>query len=44
VPNIERVDRLVQLIAKQKGKSNPEVDKIVTLVDGWLDKNRKKAA
>ena len=43
-PNIERVDRLVQLIAKQKGKSNPEVDKIVTLVDGWLEKNRKKVA
>jgi hypothetical protein len=43
-PNIERVDRLVQLIAKQKGKSSPEIDKIVTLVDGWLEKNRKKAA
>ncbi len=43
-PNIERVDRLVQLIGKQKGKSNPEVDKIVTLVDGWVEKNRKKAA
>ena len=43
-PNIERVDRLVQLIAKQKGKSNPEIDKIVSLVDGWIEKNRKKAA
>jgi hypothetical protein len=43
-PNIERVDRLVQIIAKQKGMQNAVVDQTVALVDGWLDKNRKKAA
>jgi hypothetical protein len=43
-PNIERVDRLVQIIAKSKGLSNPEVDKTVTLVDEWLERNRRKAA
>ena len=32
-PNIERADKLVQLIAKQKGMSNPVVDGIVALVD-----------
>jgi hypothetical protein len=41
--NIERVDRLVQTIAKQKGMQNDEVDKTVALVDEWLEKNRKKA-
>ena len=43
-PNIERVDRLVQLIAAQKGMHSDEVDKIVALVDGWVDANRRKAA
>ncbi len=42
--NIERVDRLVQIIAKQKGMQNAVVDQTVALVDSWLDKNRKKAA
>ena len=42
-PNIERVDRLVQTIAKAKGRQLAELDKTVTLVDGWLEKNRKKA-
>jgi hypothetical protein len=42
-PNIERVDRLVQTIAKQKGMQNDSVDQTVKLVDGWLEKNRKKA-
>ncbi len=42
-PNIERVDRLVQTIAAQKGKRNAVVDQTVTLVEGWLDGNRKKA-
>jgi hypothetical protein len=42
-PNIERVDRLVQTIAKQKGMQNATVDRTVTLVDEWLEKNRKKA-
>ncbi|MBM3534042.1 MAG: hypothetical protein FJX60_13510 [Alphaproteobacteria bacterium] len=39
-PNIERVDRLVQAIAKQKGKSNPVVDATVKLVDEKLEANR----
>jgi hypothetical protein len=43
-PNIERADKLVQLIAKQKGMSNAKVDAIVALVDKRLDANRKKAA
>src|SRR5712672_3474885 len=43
-PNIERTDRLVQTIAAQKGMRSPEVDRTVALVDGWLEKNRKKAA
>ena len=40
--NIERVDRLVQTIARQKGMQNAEVDKTVALVDGWLEENRRK--
>ena len=43
-PNIERVDRLVQTVAAQKGMQNDEVDRIVALVDGWVDANRRKAA
>jgi hypothetical protein len=43
-PNIERADKLVQLIAKQKGLSHPVIDGIVTLVDSRLEANRKKAA
>jgi hypothetical protein len=43
-PNIERTDRLVQTIAAQKGMRLAEVDRTVALVDGWLEKNRKKAA
>jgi len=39
-PNIERVDRLVQAIAKQKGKSNTVVDATVKLVDEKLEANR----
>jgi hypothetical protein len=39
-PNIERVDRLVQAIARQKGKSNPVVDATVKLVDEKLEANR----
>jgi hypothetical protein len=41
---IERPDKLVQLIAKQKGLSNPAIDAIVALVDSRVDANRKKAA
>ncbi len=43
-PNIERADKLVQLIAKQKGLSHPVIDAIVALVDARLEANRKKAA
>ena len=42
-PNIERVDRLVQTIAAQKGMRSDEVDRTVALVDGWLEANRRKA-
>jgi hypothetical protein len=41
--NIERVDRLVQTIAKQKGMDNPVLDQTVRLVDEWLERNRKSA-
>ncbi len=43
-PNIERADKLVQLIAKQKGLSNPAIDAQVALVDERIAANRKKAA
>jgi hypothetical protein len=43
-PYIERADKLVQLIAKQKGLSHPVIDGIVALVDSRLEANRKKAA
>jgi hypothetical protein len=42
--NIERVDRLVQAIAAQRGLRSAAVDQIVALVDGWLERNRRKAA
>jgi hypothetical protein len=44
VPNIERTDRLVQLIAAQYGMKHPVVDQTVAQVDARLDANRKKAA
>jgi hypothetical protein len=43
-PNIERADKLVQLIARQKGLSHPTIDATVALVDSRLEANRKKAA
>ncbi len=43
-PNIERVDRLVQSIAAQKGMHSPVVDETVALVDARLELNRKKVA
>ena len=43
-PNIERADKLVQLIARQKGLSHPAIDSQVALVDARLEANRKKAA
>ena len=42
--NIERVDRLVQTIARQKGMQNDAIDEVVALVDAQLEVNRKKAA
>src|SRR5246500_4780885 len=44
VPHIERADKLVQLIAAQKGLRNPVIDATVALVDARLEANRKKAA
>jgi len=43
-PYIERADKLVHLIARQKGLSHPVIDAIVALVDSRLEANRKKAA
>lgn len=43
-PYIERVDRLVQIIAAQKGMKSEALDRTVKLVDGWLEKNRQKAS
>ncbi|MBK6982362.1 MAG: hypothetical protein IPH30_13260 [Betaproteobacteria bacterium] len=40
--HIERVDRLVQAVAAQKGMHNAVVDETVALVDGWLVRNRRK--
>jgi len=41
-PYIERVDRLVQSVAAQRGRRSAELDHIVSLVDGWLVRNRRK--
>jgi hypothetical protein len=43
-PNIERVDLLVKTVAAQKGMRSEVLDQTVALVEGWLEKNRKKAA
>jgi hypothetical protein len=43
-PNIERVDRLVQTIAAQKGMKSAVLDEVVSLVNARLELNRKKAA
>ena len=42
-PYIERVDRLVQTIAAQRGERNAVLDETVALVDARLALNRKKA-
>ena len=42
-PNIERVDRLVQAVAKQKGMRSAAIDEVVALVDAQLALNRKAA-
>ncbi len=43
-PNIERTDRLVQLIGAQYGMRNAVVDQTVALVDDRLAANRKATA
>jgi hypothetical protein len=43
-PNIERVDLLVKTVAAQKGMRSEVLDQTVALVEGWLERNRKKAA
>jgi hypothetical protein len=43
-PNIERTDRLVQMIAAQFGMRNAIVDQTVATVDARLASNRKAAA
>ncbi|WP_368429879.1 hypothetical protein [Sulfuricaulis sp.] len=41
-PYIERVDRLVQTIAAQKGMQSATVNRTVKLVDSWLEANRSR--
>jgi hypothetical protein len=41
--NIERVDRLVQTVAAQKGMRLAVIDEIVSLVDAQLALNRQNA-
>src|SRR5215469_7117190 len=43
-PNIERADKLVWALAKQKGLRHPVIDATVALVDERLEANRRKAA
>ena len=40
--NIERVDRLVQAVAAQKGMTNAVIDDMVAMVDARLNVNRKR--
>jgi hypothetical protein len=42
-PYIERADKLVQLIARQKGISHPVIDATVGLVDAQLEHNRRSS-
>ncbi len=42
-PNIERVDKLVQTIARQHGMQSDELDEIVRLVNERLEMHRKAA-
>jgi hypothetical protein len=42
-PNIERVDCVVRTIAAQQGKQSDAIDEIVSVVDSWLERNRKAA-
>jgi len=40
--HIERVDKLVQSIAKKKGRSLPAIDEVVMLVNAQLLKNQSQ--
>jgi len=42
-PYIERVDRLVQTVALQKGMRSAALDEVVALVDARLEENRRAA-
>jgi hypothetical protein len=42
-PNIERVDRLVQTVARQHGMQSAMLDEVVALVDARLTLNRSEA-
>ncbi|HEY9532303.1 MAG TPA: hypothetical protein VIQ55_12985 [Burkholderiales bacterium] len=42
-PNIERVDRLVQAVAAQKGMRSAVIDEVVALVDAQLEINRRSS-
>lgn len=41
--DVERVDLLVQGVAKQLGRPSPMVDRVVANVDGWLVRNRPRS-
>ena len=41
IPSLPQGKLLVQIIAKQKGMQSDEVDQTVTLVDSWVEKNRR---
>ncbi|HZD89057.1 MAG TPA: hypothetical protein VE224_03080 [Pseudolabrys sp.] len=43
-PLAERVDKLVQIVGRQYGISHPEIDRTVELVDGRIERNRRRAA
>jgi hypothetical protein len=42
-PYIERADKLVQLLGRQRGLSHPVIDATVDLVDAQLERNRRSA-
>jgi hypothetical protein len=41
--HIERVDCLIREIGRQLGLESETMDEVVTLVDGWLEKNRSRS-
>lgn len=42
--DVERVDLLVQGVARQVGRSSAMIDQVVANVDGWLVRNRPRSA